>query len=114
GYPEDANSASTKNSASETIVVQFDLVDDTAHTVNISGVTTSVPAGQDVVLTITDQYGNDVTLTVQVDGGGAYTATLVDVSTLADGPLTVLAQTEDQNGAVISDTDTAELDAVPG
>jgi large repetitive protein len=75
-----------------------------------------VNVGTAVVLTITDQFGNDVVVPgpVQVQVGGTYSITGVDISTLTDGPLTITAQTTDLSSNAIDDDTTATLNALPG
>src|SRR5690606_2830200 len=80
---------------------------------------TDVPHGSEVTITITDQDGNEVSVTAFVGfGAGGYPngtySVDADLSGLVDGPLTVEAEAIDFNGAPVSDTDTGEIDAVPG
>ncbi|TVP44895.1 MAG: hypothetical protein EA345_14870, partial [Halomonas sp.] len=70
-----------------------------------------MPAGNIISITITDQNGNVVETTATVNPDGSYSVDDVDVSSLIDGELTVTAETTDNNGNPVSDTDTAFLDA---
>src|SRR5690606_4305203 len=81
--------------------------------VPVTGTTTDVAPGSTVTISVTDQDGNEVPVTATVQPDGSY-AVDADLSGLTDGDLTVEASSTDRNGVAVSDTDTGELDAVPG
>jgi len=81
------------------------------NTLDITGSVSNVPIGSTISITITDQDGNFVETTATVNADGSYSVDDVDVSGLIDGELIVQADTIDNNGNAISDTDTAILDA---
>uniref|UniRef100_UPI00201F9B42 retention module-containing protein n=1 Tax=Vreelandella olivaria TaxID=390919 RepID=UPI00201F9B42 len=81
-------------------------------TLAVSGAVSSVPIGNTITVTITDQSGNSVETVAIVDPDGSYSVGDIDVSGLIDGPLTIVATTTDNNGNTIDATDTVELDAV--
>ncbi|MBO9695207.1 MAG: BapA prefix-like domain-containing protein [Sphingopyxis sp.] len=88
-----------------------DLTD--ASQVPVTGMTTDVPAGATIAITVTDQDGNEVSATATARPDGSYSVD-ADLSGLVDGPLTVEASALDNNGDPVADTDTGVLDAVPG
>ncbi|MCB5228445.1 hypothetical protein JAO78_016725, partial [Alishewanella sp. 16-MA] len=64
-------------------------VDNTDGTLDLSGTTTDVALGTVINITITDQNGKTVIAQATVLADGSYQLEGVDVSTLADGPLTI-------------------------
>ncbi|MCL1144127.1 Ig-like domain-containing protein [Shewanella gaetbuli] len=96
--------------------ITVDLVlDDANSAADISGTTTDVPAGSTVTLVLTDANGTQISVpNVTVDANGNYSIDGVDVSGLVDGDITVTATATDNNGNIVNDTDTDNLDAVAG
>ncbi|MCL1144408.1 hypothetical protein, partial [Shewanella gaetbuli] len=96
--------------------ITVDLVlDDANSTADISGTTTDVPAGSTVTLVLTDANGTQISVpNVTVDANGNYSIDGVDISGLVDGDITVTATATDNNGNIVNDTDTDNLDAVAG
>ena len=68
------------------LAVDTTTVDDANQTVDISGSTTDVHAGETVTIIIKDQDGNTVTTSAIVQPDGTYTVTGTDISSLVDGP----------------------------
>ncbi|RAJ93549.1 hypothetical protein B0I24_11932, partial [Aliidiomarina maris] len=87
-------------------------VDNDAATMDISGTSVDVAAGETVAITITDQNGNTVTAEATVNADGTFSVEGVDVSGLTDGPLTIDAVATDNNGNDITADTSAVLDAV--
>ncbi|WP_189483450.1 retention module-containing protein, partial [Alishewanella tabrizica] len=84
----------------------------TDNRLNLSGNTLDVAPGSTVQLTITDQFGNSVVVTALVNADGSYSLAGVDISSLADGALTITASTVDNNGNPISANTGITLDAI--
>ncbi|WP_080916996.1 hypothetical protein [Shewanella japonica] len=88
------------------------LSDDASNKVT-SLVHQDIPAGGTVTLVITDIAGTAITITdVAVNADGTYSVDNVDLSTLVDGDITVVATATDSNGNDLSANDTENLDAV--
>ena len=79
-------------------------------TVTIRGTTSGVEAGQTVTVTLTDQNNQSVQTTATVAADGSWTAADVDVSSLAEGSLSVTSEVSDVAGNLASDTDTVTKD----
>ena len=75
----------------------------------LSGTVDNVEVGDDVNLTVTDSLGTELTFTTQVQPGGTWSTT-EDLSSLAPGTLTLLAETVDNAGNPASATATIEHD----
>ncbi|RUO75756.1 beta strand repeat-containing protein, partial [Idiomarina seosinensis] len=90
------------------------VIDNASATMSISGNTEDVAEGSTVTLTITDQSGVSVTVTATVNADGSYNTTGVDISSLADGILSISAATQDNSGNTLTATDIEMLDAVQG
>ncbi len=82
-----------------------------AGDVTVGGTSTNVETLQTVTVTITDGLGGFVTTTATIQPDGSWTAADVDVSSLADGPLTVAVSVANSVGSITTDSDSASLDA---
>ncbi|MCL1068949.1 Ig-like domain-containing protein, partial [Shewanella olleyana] len=89
-----------------------DLVIDAGNLGDITGTSQDIPDGGTVTLVITDIEGNFLTINdVAVGADGTYSVDDVDLSTLVDGDITVVATATDSNGKDLSANDTEKLDA---
>jgi hypothetical protein len=80
---------------------------------SFSGTTTEVTPGENVDITVMDQF-NSVTITVPVAADGSYRVDNLDIKDLKDGELTIKATTFDRFGNPIEDEATTVLDRVEG
>ncbi|RAU16393.1 hypothetical protein DN062_18460, partial [Nitrincola tibetensis] len=87
-------------------------VDNAGPTIDVTGDTTDIPVGSELVVTITDQEGNTVTTTAIVEEDGSYTVTDLDITDLTDGDLDITVTGTDNNGNPVTGTAEDELDAV--
>ncbi|EGQ9168524.1 RTX toxin [Vibrio cholerae] len=78
------------------------------HAVTLSGTVSNVEDGQTVHITVTDINNQQVTLTAQVNHG-QWQVSGVDLSSFADGVVTVSASTVDVAGNPTSTTDTSTV-----
>ncbi|MCJ7977046.1 retention module-containing protein [Aeromonas veronii] len=79
----------------------------------IRGVVDDVEVGQPVTVTLIDQAGNSLTVTTVVLPGLVWEANFGDVTgKLVDGPLQIVANTQDQAGNNASDTGQTLLDTI--
>ncbi|MFM4971998.1 retention module-containing protein [Aeromonas veronii] len=86
---------------------------DEAAGVIIRGVVDDVEVGQPVTVTLIDQAGNSLTVTTVVLPGLVWEANFGDVTgKLVDGPLQIVANTQDQAGNNASDTGLTLLDTI--
>lgn len=86
---------------------------DEAAGVIIRGVVDDVEVGQPVTVTLIDQAGNSLTVTTVVLPGLVWEANFGDVTgKLVDGPLQIVANTQDQAGNNVSDTGQTLLDTI--
>ncbi|MFQ2180671.1 retention module-containing protein [Aeromonas veronii] len=86
---------------------------DEAAGVIIRGVVDDVEVGQPVTVTLIDQTGNSLTVTTVVLPGLVWEANFGDVTgKLVDGPLQIVANTQDQAGNNASDTGQTLLDTI--
>ncbi|MGL4884955.1 MAG: retention module-containing protein [Aeromonas veronii] len=86
---------------------------DEAAGVIIRGVVEDVEVGQPVTVTLIDQAGNSLTVTTVVLPGLVWEANFGDVTgKLVDGPLQIVANTQDQAGNNASDTGQTLLDTI--
>ncbi|HHQ4480059.1 TPA: retention module-containing protein [Aeromonas veronii] len=86
---------------------------DEAAGVIIRGVVDDVEVGQPVTVTLIDQAGNSLTVTTVVLPGLVWEANFGDVTgQLVDGPLQIVANTQDQAGNNASDTGQTLLDTI--
>ncbi|MFQ1834673.1 retention module-containing protein [Aeromonas veronii] len=86
---------------------------DEAAGVIIRGVVDDVEVGQPVTVTLIDQAGNSLTMTTVVLPGLVWEANFGDVTgKLVDGPLQIVANTQDQAGNNASDTAQTLLDTI--
>ncbi|HEH9399754.1 TPA: retention module-containing protein [Aeromonas sobria] len=86
---------------------------DEAAGVIIRGVVEDVEVGQAVTVTLIDQAGNSLTVTTVVLPGLVWEANFGDVTgKLVDGPLQIVANTQDQAGNNASDTGQTLLDTI--
>ncbi|MFB2890780.1 retention module-containing protein [Aeromonas veronii] len=86
---------------------------DEAAGVIIRGVVDDVEVGQLVTVTLIDQAGNSLTVTTVVLPGLVWEANFGDVTgKLVDGPLQIVANTQDQAGNNASDTGQTLLDTI--
>ncbi|HDO1320723.1 TPA: retention module-containing protein [Aeromonas veronii] len=86
---------------------------DEAAGVIIRGVVDDVEVGQPVTITLIDQAGNSLTVTTVVLPGLVWEANFGDVTgKLVDGPLQIVANTQDQAGNNASDTGRTLLDTI--
>ncbi|WP_429106213.1 retention module-containing protein [Aeromonas allosaccharophila] len=86
---------------------------DEAVGVIIRGVVDDVEVGQPVTVTLIDQAGNSLTVTTVVLPGLVWEANFGDVTgKLVDGPLQIVANTQDQAGNNASDTGQTLLDTI--
>ncbi|TNJ04639.1 retention module-containing protein [Aeromonas veronii] len=86
---------------------------DEAAGVIIRGVVDDVEVGQPVTVTLIDQAGNSLTVTTVVLPGLVWEANFGDVAgKLVDGPLQIVANTQDQAGNNASDTGQTLLDTI--
>jgi len=86
---------------------------DEAAGVIIRGVVEDVEVGQAVTVTLIDQAGNGLTVTTVVLPGLVWEANFGDVTgKLVDGPLQIVANTQDQAGNNASDTGQTLLDTI--
>ena len=76
----------------------------TKTTTTVSGVVTDVEDGQTVQITLTDSAGTTMTGSADVIGG-AWSLADVDLSGLAEGPLTVDVSVQDTAGNVATASD---------
>ncbi|WP_234933220.1 retention module-containing protein [Aeromonas veronii] len=86
---------------------------DEAVDVIIRGVVDDVEVGQPVTVTLIDQAGNSLTVTTVVLPGLVWEANFGDVTgKLVDGPLQIVANTQDQAGNNANDTGQTLLDTI--
>ncbi|ELI6424001.1 retention module-containing protein [Aeromonas veronii] len=86
---------------------------DEAAGVIIRGVVDDVEVGQPVTVTLIDQAGNSLTVTTVVLPGLVWEANFGDVTgKLVDGPLQIVANTQDQAGNNASDTGQTLIDTI--
>lgn len=86
---------------------------DEAAGVIIRGVVDDVEVGQPVTVTLIDQAGNSLTVTTVVLPGLVWEANFGDVTgKLVDGPLQIVANTQDQAGNNASDAGQTLLDTI--
>lgn len=86
---------------------------DEAAGVIIRGVVDDVEVGQPITVTLIDQAGNSLTVTTVVLPGLVWEANFGDVTgKLVDGPLQIVANTQDQAGNNASDTGQTLLDTI--
>lgn len=86
---------------------------DEAAGVIIRGVVDDVEVGQPVTVTLIDQAGNSLTVTTVVLPGLVWEANFGDMTgKLVDGPLQIVANTQDQAGNNASDTGQTLLDTI--
>ncbi|MDR5014401.1 retention module-containing protein [Aeromonas veronii] len=86
---------------------------DEAAGVIIRGVVDDVEVGQPVTVTLIDQAGSSLTVTTVVLPGLVWEANFGDVTgKLVDGPLQIVANTQDQAGNNASDTGQTLLDTI--
>ncbi|MFA0087213.1 RTX toxin [Vibrio sp. 10N.261.51.F12] len=71
----------------------------------IYGATSNVEVGQSILVTVTDSVGNSVDFTSTVGASGSYALFNVDLSSLQDGMLSVVAATKDIAGNPAQATD---------
>ncbi|NJI21956.1 retention module-containing protein [Aeromonas veronii] len=84
---------------------------DEAAGVIIRGVVDDVEVGQPITVTLIDQAGNSLTVTTVVLPGLVWEANFGDVTgKLVDGPLQIVANTQDQAGNNASDTGASQTD----
>ena len=100
----------TLDAITGSLIINTTSVDDTAGTMDITGITVDVALGSNVDVTVIDTDGTEVTINVATDADGSYTVTGADISGLLDGPLEVEASAIDRNGTPVSDTATDALD----
>ncbi|WP_373296975.1 beta strand repeat-containing protein, partial [Alishewanella tabrizica] len=110
GNPISANTGLTLDAIDSAITVAAELAADNSLT--LSGNTVDVAPGSTVALTITDQFGNTVVVNALVNADGSYSLAGVDISSLADGALTITATAVDNNGNPIIANTGITLDAV--
>ncbi|WP_373686430.1 Ig-like domain-containing protein [Acinetobacter sp. YH12098] len=119
-YYDQAGNAGTGNSDSVTVDTTAPTIDqaaigdgnlsrDEATNITLSGTTTGVEADQTVTVTVTDGNGATVVVTATVGTDGSYSTT-ADLTGLADGPITVLAEVTDKAGNPANDSEGATLD----
>ncbi|MCL1069015.1 hypothetical protein L2735_19925, partial [Shewanella olleyana] len=93
--------------------ITVDLVIDAGNLGDITGTSQDIPAGGTVTLVITDIAGAEIIIeNVAVGADGSYSVDDVDLSTLVDGDITVVATATDSNGNALSANDTENLNAV--
>ena len=80
----------------------------------VTGTVENILPGTIVDITITDKNGNKIELTTTVDENGNYNVPGIDVGELVDGPIEVVAKTEDVGDKEITAKDNTTLDIVPG
>ncbi|WP_322407034.1 Ig-like domain-containing protein [Idiomarina sp. PL1-037] len=85
----------------------------TDGSITVSGTSTDMAEGTEVAITITDENGETVTATATIAADGTYTVD-ADISGLVDGPLTINAVAEDNNGTEQTASTNDELDNVAG
>ena len=113
------NAASANTSKAVDILASIDLAVDTGRddTINrfemrqtdISGTVSDVEDGQSVTVTVTDANNQQLTFTATVING-AWLISAADLSSLIDGPLTVVASTVDVAGNPTSNSTTVLKD----
>ncbi|WP_443018794.1 beta strand repeat-containing protein, partial [Shewanella sp. UCD-FRSSP16_17] len=109
----DLSANDTENLDAVDAELTVDLVIDASNQGDITGTSQDIPAGGTVTLVITDIAGTAITITdVAVNADGTYSVDNVDLSTLVDGDITVVATATDSNGNDLSANDTENLDAV--
>ncbi|WP_394497178.1 Ig-like domain-containing protein [Shewanella sp. ENK2] len=109
----DLSANDTENLDAVDAELTVDLVIDASNQGDITGTSQDIPAGGTVTLVITDIAGTEITITdVAVNADGTYSVDNVDLSTLVDGDITVVATATDSNGNDLSANDTENLDAV--
>ncbi|WP_460732195.1 hypothetical protein, partial [Nitrincola alkalisediminis] len=105
----------TDNAELDAIAAQITVeteVDNAGPTIDVTGDTTDIPVGSELVVTITDTEGNTVTTTAIVEEDGSYTVTDLDITDLTDGDLDITVTGTDNNGNPVTGTAEDELDAV--
>ncbi|WP_193496563.1 VCBS domain-containing protein, partial [Nitrincola alkalisediminis] len=105
----------TDNAELDAIAAQITVeteVDNAGPTIDVTGDTTDIPVGSELVVTITDTEGNTVTTTAIVEEDGSYTVPGLDISDLTDGDLDITVTGTDNNGNPVTGTAEDELDAV--
>ncbi|WP_460731726.1 hypothetical protein, partial [Nitrincola alkalisediminis] len=105
----------TDNAELDAIAAQITVeteVDNAGPTIDVTGDTTDIPVGSELVVTITDSEGNTVTTTAIVEEDGSYTVPGLDISDLTDGDLDITVTGTDNNGNPVTGTAEDELDAV--
>ncbi|MCB5228437.1 hypothetical protein JAO78_016680, partial [Alishewanella sp. 16-MA] len=113
GNPLAADTSATLDAIAGSLDIAA-TVDNTDGTIDLSGTTTDVAPGTVINITITDQNGKTVIAQATVLADGSYALEGIDVSTLADGPLTIDATAVDNNGNPLAADTSATLDAVTG
>ncbi|MCF4010555.1 beta strand repeat-containing protein, partial [Rheinheimera sp. UJ63] len=113
GNPLAADTSATLDAVAGSLDIAA-TVDNTDGTLDLSGTTTDVAEGTLINITITDQNGKTVITQATVLADGSYQLEGVDVSTLADGPLTIAATAVDNNGNPLTADTNATLDAIEG
>ncbi|NWN91628.1 cadherin-like domain-containing protein [Marinobacter adhaerens] len=114
GNPIDDTATDAMDHVSGDLTVDTTIVDDGAQTVDISGSTTDVHPGEEVIITIKDQDGNEVTTTTTVNPDGIYDVTGENISSLVDGSLDITAESTDNNGNPVSGTGVDAMDNLAG
>ncbi|MDO6796468.1 retention module-containing protein, partial [Shewanella sp. 1_MG-2023] len=93
--------------------LSVDLIIDASNQGDITGTSQDIPTGGTVTLVISDAAGNEITIeNITVNADGTYSVDDVDLSTLVDGEITVVATATDSNGNALSANDTEDLNAV--
>ncbi|PLY09965.1 MAG: hypothetical protein C0626_07170 [Arcobacter sp.] len=80
-----------------------------ADTIEITGTTSNVEAGQTISITVTDSQGNEATTTATVQEDGTYITT-VDASSFVDGNITTNVSVSDLAGNLATDSDDLGID----
>ncbi|RAU16394.1 hypothetical protein DN062_18450, partial [Nitrincola tibetensis] len=104
----------TDNAELDAIAAQITVeteVDNAGPTIDVTGDTTDIPVGSELVVTITDQEGNTVTTTAIVEEDGSYTVTDLDITDLTDGDLDITVTGTDNNGNPVTGTAEDALDS---
>jgi len=86
-------------------------VDTGGTTLEITGTTTDIEAGQEVSITITDSEGNETTTTAEVQADGTYSVD-VDASGFAQGDITTSVSVTDTAGNIATDSEVDSIETV--